>query len=158
MENITLRRYRPEDCPVLIRLFQQTVHTVNCKDYSQNQVNAWAPQEIEISRWQRTLAEHYTVVAVCNNIIVGFGDMDDTGYFDRLFVHKDYQRQGIASKIADELEQYASNIHIQTITTEASITAKPFFLSRGYEIVTPQQKPFNGEIFLNYIMRKELKK
>ena len=24
-----------------------------------------------------------------NNIIVGFGDIDDTGYFDHLFTHKD---------------------------------------------------------------------
>lgn len=46
---------------------------------------------------EQIFCKHYTVVAVENNIIVGFGDIDKTVYFDRLFVHKDYQNQGIAS-------------------------------------------------------------
>ena len=37
--------------------------------------------------------------------IVCFGDMDETGYLDRLYVHKDYQCRGVASAICDALEQ-----------------------------------------------------
>lgn len=58
-----------------------------------------------------------------NGEIVGFGDMDETGYLDRLYVHKDYQGQGIASAICDELERFAAG---KTFTTHASITAKLF--------------------------------
>lgn len=28
-----------------------------------------------------------------NSIIVGFGDIDKSGYLDRFYVHKDYQRR-----------------------------------------------------------------
>lgn len=58
-----------------------------------------------------------------NGIIVGFGDIDNTGYLDRLYVHKDYQNQGIAKAMCDKLEQHNA---YNEITTHASITAKPF--------------------------------
>ena len=48
--------------------------------------------------------EHYSIVAVDDEIIVGFGDIDRTGYLERLFVHKDYQGRGIATAICDKLE------------------------------------------------------
>ena len=48
-------------------------------------------------------------------------------YLDRLYVHKDYQRRGIASAICDALE---ASMPGKPITTHASITAKPFFLQR----------------------------
>ena len=34
--------YRPEDCAELTRLFYDTVHTVNSKDYIPDQLDAWA--------------------------------------------------------------------------------------------------------------------
>lgn len=50
----------------------------------------------------------FHLVAVDNNLIVGFGDIDKTGYLDRLYIHSDYQRQGIAAAICDQLEQGSS--------------------------------------------------
>ena len=35
-----LRPYHPDDCPALAALFFDTVHTVNCRDYSANQCDA----------------------------------------------------------------------------------------------------------------------
>lgn len=73
--------------------------------------------------------------AVENDVIVGFGDIDKTGYLDRLFVHKDNQRKGIATAICNQLEQFVEG----NITTHASITARPFFEKRGYKVVMEQQ-------------------
>lgn len=39
-----IRPYQPEDCEALARLFYETVHTVNAKDYTEQQLNA-GPQE-----------------------------------------------------------------------------------------------------------------
>lgn len=93
--------------------------------------------------------EHYTLVAVSDDIIVGFGDIDDTGYLDRLFVHKDYQRQGIATALCDMLE-----VGFNRITTHASITAKPFFSHRGYRVIKEQQVVRYGISLTNYVMEK----
>ena len=119
-----IREYKPTDCEDLVKLFYHTVHTINAKDYSQEQLKVWATDKIDLEVWNKSLSEHFTVVAVENNIIVGFGDIDNSGYLDRLYVHKDYQRRGVATIICDKLEQA---VKVNKIITHASITAKPFF-------------------------------
>lgn len=152
-----IRLYRKEDCREIIQLFYDTVHSVNIRDYTESQLAVWAPQvdQTNLVVWDKSLREHYTVVAEDNNMIVGFGDIDSTGYLDRLFTHKDFQQQGIASKILNELEQYAKDKGFSFITTEASITAKLFFEKYGYEIIKEQQIERNGQILTNYLMRKK---
>ena len=149
-----IRQYTPKDCEDLVKLFYHTVHTINAKDYSQEQLNGWATDKIDLEVWNKSLSEHYTVVAVENNIIVGFGDIDKSGYLDRLFVHRDYQRRGIATAICNELERA---VKVDKIITYASITAKPFFEQSGFNVVKEQQVERNGIALTNYVMEKQVR-
>ena len=88
-----IRKYLESDCKILSELFYNTVHTVNAKDYTKEQLDVWATGEVDLEKWNQSLKEHYSVVAVEGEVIVGFGDIDSTGYLDRLFVHADYQRK-----------------------------------------------------------------
>ncbi|OIQ22532.1 MAG: GNAT family N-acetyltransferase [Flavobacterium sp. MedPE-SWcel] len=153
---ITLRNYKPEDITSIVTLFRGTVHMVNAKDYSQDQINAWAPEDIDVEKWKGKLLRHHTVVAECNGVICGFGDIDDTGYFDHLFVHKDYQGCGIATQIVAAIESYAKQEKFKVITVAVSITAKPFFLSKGYIVVKEQEVEYKGQKFINFSMKKEM--
>lgn len=139
------------DCEQLADLFYQTVHAVNAKDYTKEQLDVWADGNVNLKEWDNSFSAHYTVVCVKDDIIVGFGDIDKTGYLDRLYVHKDYQRQGVASAICDELEQA---VHTNKIRTHASITAKPFFERRGYKVIKEQQVIRAGISLINYVMEK----
>lgn len=147
-----LRKYTPSDCAQLAELFYQTVHSVNAKDYTKEQLDAWATGEVDLQAWDASFRAHRTIVATGSSKIVGFGDMDETGYLDRLYVHKDYQGQGVASAICDELERFAAG---KTITTHASITAKPFFLHRGYRVVRKQEVIRRGVVLTNFVMEKQ---
>lgn len=146
-----LREYQPSDCAQLAELFYQTVHSVNARDYAQEQLDAWASGEVDLKAWDASFRAHGTIIAVENGKIIGFGDMDETGYLDRLYVHKDYQGQGIASAICDELERFAVG---KTFTTHASITAKPFFQHRGYRVVCKQEVIRRGVALTNLVMEK----
>lgn len=146
-----LRKYESTDCKEIAQLFYDTVHTVNAKDYTAEQLNVWATGHVDLEAWDKSFCEHYTVVAIENDKIVGFGDIDETGYLDRLYVHKDYQNRGIATTICDKLEQA---VDTETFTTHASITAKPFFLSRGYRVIKEQQVLRGGIYLTNYVMKK----
>lgn len=145
-----LRKYVSSDCVELTELFYNTVHQVNADDYTQAQLDVWAPVEADLVKWDMSLREHYSVVAVENGVITGFGDIDKTGYLDRLYVHKDHQRKGIASCICDELEKTAHG----NIIVHASITAKPFFEKRGYKVLREQQVERQGIFLTNYVMEK----
>ncbi len=152
-----LRKYKSEDCTTLAELFFQTVHTVNSRDYTNDQIDAWATGDIDISAWNKCFLNHNTLVAEINGIIVGFGDMDNNGYLDKLFVHKDYQGKGIATSIVNELEHQAVLCGINHFSTQASITAKPFFEHRGYRVVR-ENMAVRGNIKLNnFIMEKIVK-
>lgn len=145
-----IREYRPEDCAELTRLFYDTVHTVNRKDYTPAQLDAWADGTPDLDRWNRSLQEHFSLVALEGEKIIGFGDIDSTGYLDRLYVHKDYQGKGVATALCDRLEQAVDG----TIVTHASITARPFFEGRGYVMVKAQQVERKGILLRNFVMEK----
>ena len=81
-----LRKYTKTDCAELAELFYDTVHTVNAKDYTQEQLDAWATNRVNLEAWNESFQAHHTVVAEMDGRIVGFGDMDETGYLDRLYV------------------------------------------------------------------------
>ena len=147
-----IREYMPADCKEITELFYNTVHSVNARDYTVEQLNVWATGEVDLQKWNASLMEHYSLVAVENGAIVGFGDIDKTGYLDRLYVHKDYQRQGIATAICDKLE---NAVDCSRIVTHASITAKPFFEKRGYRTLQEQQVERKGVLLTNYIMEKQ---
>ena len=88
--------YRPGDLEEIYQLFYDTVHFVNRADYSPEQLDAWAPRQMDRSRWEQSLAEHETWVAWEEGRIVGFGDLAQNGYLDRLYVRKDSVRKGAA--------------------------------------------------------------
>lgn len=89
-----LRPYRSEDCPALAALFYDTVHTVNARDYTPEQLDAWADGQVDLAAWDASFLAHTTLVAEAEGIIVGFADLGDDGYLDRLYVHKDWQGEG----------------------------------------------------------------
>lgn len=149
-----IRQYEPTDCENLANLFYLTVHTVNAKDYMKEQLNVWATDKIDLEEWNKSFSEHFTVIAVENDTVVGFGDIDKSGYLDRLFVHRDYQRRGIATAICNELERA---VKVDKIITHASITAKPFFEQRDFNVVKEQQVLRKGIALTNYIMEKQVR-
>lgn len=146
-----IREYIPSDCEHIAKLFYDTVHCVNIRDYTEAQVNVWATGHVDLENWNQSFTEHYTLVAEKDDVVVGFGDIDSSGYLDRLYIHKDHQGEGIATAICDKLER---TVRAGKITTHASITAKPFFENRGYTVVKEQQVERRGICLTNYVMEK----
>lgn len=153
-------KFKETDTEEIISLFYETVHSVNSKDYSQAQLDAWAPRdekESKIKSWKESLGQNITFVAKVNDKVVGFSDLTHTGYLDRLFVHKDYQEQGIATALVNMLESEAKKLNLLDIDVEASITAKPFFEYHGYKIVCSQTVERKGVKLTNFKMSKKIK-
>lgn len=150
-----IRKYHSSDLEQIAKLFYDTVHAVNAKDYTQEQLNAWATGQLDLAAWDQSFLEHETYVAEERGLIAGFGDIDRTGYLDRLYVHKDFQNRGIATAICDALEQTVDG---EKLHTHASITAKPFFEKRGYRAIRAQRVERQGVFLTNYLMEKEGKR
>lgn len=153
-----LRKYKPEDAGQVIELFHDTVHTINAADYDEIQRNAWAPDrspEFD-EKFCKRLLENIAYVVEVEGKIIGFGDMTKEGFLDRVYTHKDYQRQGVATLIYLQLEQEARELGFTEITSEVSITAKPAAEKGGAIVLKVQDKVHNGIVFRNYLMKKKI--
>ena len=143
---MTLRPYRSEDCPAMAALFYDTVHNVNARDYTPEQLAAWADGQVDLAAWDASFLAHTTLVAEEEGIIVGFADLADDGYLDRLYVHKDWQGRGVATALCDALPGAK--------LTHASLTARPFFEQRGWRVVKEQQVERRGVLLTNFVMKR----
>ena len=150
-----LRRYRLNDIDAIAALFHDTVHLVCAKDYTPEQLNAWADGSVDKAAWNASLQAHHTLVAESGGMVVGFGDIDGD-YLDRLYVHKDWQSRGVATAIVAALEQHARGNGHERIVTHSSVTAKAFFERRGYAVVKEQQVERKGVLLTNFVMEKTL--
>ncbi|WP_282940116.1 GNAT family N-acetyltransferase [Paenibacillus sp. RC67] len=156
---MNVRRFQASDINQIVTLFYETVHSVNGRDYSQEQLDAWAPvdeQALKLKAWEESMSRNMTYVAETGGVITGFSDMTVEGHLDRLYVHKDYQGQGIASALVERLEQEAKRWGLTEINVEASITARPFFEKRGYRVIESQVVERRGVQLVNYKMLKSL--
>lgn len=155
--NSLIRTFKESDLAQINQLFTETVHAINVKDYTAEQLDVWAPKDRSFERWKNSFKDHIVYVAAINDFVVGFGDITKDGYLDHLFTHKDFQRQGIAGAMLLKLEEAARNLGLKELRTEASITAKPFFEKNGFTIIREQDKHYQGLVFVNYMMHKVLK-
>lgn len=153
---IDIRQATLNDIPEITSIFRNTIINVNAKDYSEKQIKVWASGADDIEKWKDRINKLYFIVAEIENTIVGFAYLKNGNYFDGLFVHKDYQRQGIASKLMRIIESQVMMNGFEIIKSDVSITALPFFDNKYYEVVKKQRKSFKGLVFENYIVEKEL--
>ncbi|MGX8680169.1 MAG: GNAT family N-acetyltransferase [bacterium] len=152
-----MREYVNTDLDEIMQLFYECVHTVNAPDYTQEQLDAMAPLQPNRVHWEQSLERNYTLIVVDDDQrIIGFGNVGQTGYIDRLYVEKNHLRQGIASMICDALEAYASKVGNRFLNTSSTITSRSFFEKRGYKMIDEQLTLRHGIDILFYLMEKRI--
>jgi len=153
-----IRLFQPEDTLKIAQLFHNTVRKINLQDYSLEQVKAWSPDDLYFRDWLGICSSQFTYIAETDDKVVGFGELEQNGHIDCLYCHHLYQRQGVGSNIYTAIANKARELNLACLFTEASITAKPFFLSKGFVIVKEQTVDCRGQTFLNYLMSLQLMK
>lgn len=152
-----VRLARPEDAPQIVRIFYQTVHQVNARDYTPDQVNAWAPEVPDPEEWAtRKLQTRITFVADDNGVLAGFGELEENGHIDCLYCHHAHQRQGVGSALYAQIEEHARALGLPCLFAEVSITAGPFFQRKGFSRVQQQTVVRRGVDLTNFLMEKDL--
>ena len=153
----TYRKATLADIAEIKELFTQTVLTVNRKDYTGEEVADWAACGGSDAHWEGLINNlHFIVATAPDGTITGFAAIRDDGYLHSLFVHKDHLREGIAAYLLAMIEHHATDNGLCKITTEASITARPFFEKHGYATLAEQKARAKTICMTNYKMAKTL--
>jgi putative acetyltransferase len=153
---LTTRLLTTDDYKEIQQLFVETVTEICSKDYTPNQIEVWASSVKNTQRWLDIFTQQYVLVADVGGKIVGFGTLENDNYLDLLYVHKDFQRRGIANLLYYELEKEARKQNKTSLTADVSKTAKPFFESKGFTTIKEQNNLIQGVEIINYKMLKNL--
>ena len=152
----SIRYYEAGDALQIARLFYETVRSVNRADYSQEQVQAWAPEVPDPEAWHARMADRRTLVAESGGEVIGFAELEEDGHLDMFYVRKDAVGRGVGSILYRAIEREAREQGIGLIFTEASVTARPFFERWGLRVVRERPVARRGVELTNFAMEKPL--
>jgi GNAT superfamily N-acetyltransferase len=156
MSAIQVRSFEISDVEKLIELFRDTVRKVNRKDYSEEQILAWAPDHIDFSRWKTRLLQSFTFVATIDAEPVGFSNLEPSGHVDLFYVHAGHQSRGVGRAMMLSTIEKAEALGIERLFSEVSITARPFFAYHGFQVDAEQTVTFRSAQFTNFRMSKRI--
>lgn len=154
---ITIRNYRYSDVPQISRLYYETVHHINARDYSPEQITAWAPYVYSNAFWLGRFKNYDCVlVAEAREHVVGFAELEANGRIDCFYVHHQLQRRKIGTALIAELERLAANRGIHRLHAAVSISARPFFEKTGFTALRELNKHYRTAWFRQYLMEKRI--
>lgn len=158
MRQVKIRKYQERDSEFLAKIYYHTIHNINIRDYSEEQINAWAPAScLELDGWKKKWEKLPPIVSTIDDQVVGFAEFEDNGHIDCFYIHHQFQGKGVGSALIREIEQQALQKNISKIFSEVSITAKPFFLKRGFQVTKNQIVAIRGVELSNFAMEKHIK-
>lgn len=149
---VTIRKFKTGDENGTWDVFYSAIHQMCAKDYSKEQIQAWAPIDLDPSRWATKMHNIKPFIATLNDKIVGYADLQNDGKIDHFFVHGDHQAQGVARSLMGKIIQEAPIQ--QKLYSEVSHTAKPFYEKNGFKVVKVQAVNMHGVVLTNNIMER----
>jgi len=152
MSEMEVRKFRKGEEKELWKLFYNTVHNVNIQDYDENQIAAWAPDDLDINIAIQKFREIDPFVVVKERGIIGYADIQSDGYIDHFYCHHEFQGQGVGSTLFATLKKEARKNGILEMYSNVSITARPFFEAMGFSVEKKQFLQMRDQQLINYRM------
>jgi len=151
---ITVRNYKENDAEALWNIYYHTIRNINSCDYSQEQVEAWAPDSFDTHIWEKRMKGLSPFVAESNGVIVGYTDLQVSGLIDHFFCHHKYQGKGVGRTLMTHVLSVGRERNIKRYYSEVSITARPFYEHFGFIVAKEQVLEVRGQKLRNFVMEK----
>ena len=149
-----IRPFRVGDEPELLEVFLSAIHGIAAKDYTPEQVAAWA--SVTPAQWAGRMQGIAPFVVECDGKLIAYADVQQNGYIDHFYVSAPFARRGVGSMLMRRLHDEAAAKGMRVLTSEVSRTAQPFFHVWGFSIVQEQQPVVRGIVVPNALMKKPL--
>jgi putative acetyltransferase len=130
-----VRPFNDGDEPALQAVFYSAIHTIAAKDYTPEQLDAWAPHRPDWEAWTARMRALRPFVAEADGRVVGYADLQTTGYIDHFFVSSKHARRGVGRLLMETLHARAAELGLGRLFSDVSLTAEPFFERFGFRVV-----------------------
>jgi ribosomal protein S18 acetylase RimI-like enzyme len=131
-EQIMIRRATAEDSEAVYEIVLRALRETNARDYPASVIDRLVltlPNKVasNLDAW-------HAFVAVVAGRVVGTGSLSGQTV-SSVYVHPDYQRGGVATRLMDAVENAAIAQSVRTLSVQSSVTAQQFYEKRGFKIV-----------------------
>lgn len=151
-----IREFRTGDEPFLFRVYYSAIHQIARRDYTEEQVDAWAPADLDPTHWAARIQGIKPFVVELGTEIVGYADVQDNGYIDHFYVSGAQPRKGVGRVLMKEIHAKAARLRLQELFSNVSRTAQPFFAHYGFVVAEQRMPVVRGVQMSNALMRKKL--
>ncbi len=155
---MSIRAFQPSDAQQIADLFQRSVLELGRKFYTQEQVAAWAARgptaKSVISR--NALGRLTFVYTNPSGDIVAYAELESDGHIDQVYALPEIAGTGVVSDLYDHVENKAQKLGIKKLYTEASESARRFFLKKSFVECERRDFEIEGVAIHNYTMEKML--
>jgi putative acetyltransferase len=151
-----IRPFRPGDERALHAVFCSAIHGIASRDYAPEQIQAWAPLDLDDALWADRMRGISPFVVRDGDDLVAYADVQPNGYIDHFFVAASHARRGVGSMLMRHLHEAADAQRIQLLSSHVSRTAQPFFERFGFAVVEQRVPVLRGVVVPNALMHKHL--
>ena len=152
-----VRRYQPGEEAAIWNVVYQATRVSNAHDYHPDLIDRWAPHDQDMGEWADRLAGTNPFVAIVDEQIVGMTEIETaTGHINYFYVLPDFQGGGIGKILMATIEFEAKRSGADQLSADVSVTAKPFFESRGFFVVEARSNIILGHPAPQFAMAKDL--
>ena len=144
------------DCEELARVMHESIHGLASADYSTEQLRAWSPAPRNREAAGERFAGQRVWRASDSQGVVGFMTLARESYIDFAYVLPRVTGSGVAHALYEAVERHARKAETPELTSDVSLTARPFFERQGFEVVAEQRKQRDGVALTNFRVRKRL--
>ncbi|MEC4983319.1 MAG: GNAT family N-acetyltransferase [Oscillatoria sp. PMC 1068.18] len=142
------------DISQLGQLYTNSVRYLAPQYYSPAQVQAWASFPSERESFAKFILEPTTFILQEAETIFGFSGIADDGHITAVYVHHNYLRQKIGSRLLATVLESAQVNKIPRLYAEASEFSQPLFAKFGFETYAQEQVERNNVCFERYLVQK----
>jgi putative acetyltransferase len=151
-----IRRYQRGEESAVWKVYCAATRESIARDYHPDLIERWAPQDQDMGQWTDRLTRKNPFVAVVDGQIVGMAEIEADGFIDYFYVHPQHQGRGIGKALLAALELEATKSGVRLIFADVSVTARSFFLARGFCITEAKSNVILGYPAPNFRMQKRL--
>lgn len=124
--------------------------------YSLAQKEAWVPIPPDYKKWKARLVSKQPYLAVINDKIAGFIELEEDGHIDCTYTLPEYQGKGVANTLLNHITEIARKKSYKRLYVDTSIVAKPFFEKCGFNVLHENNITRNKLLLTNFTMEKWL--
>ena len=152
----SIRIYERGDHVSIAEIFTSAIHEIASRDYTPEQCLAWSDRMANHEYWRKRCELKRPFVAVIDDEIAGFLELDPDGHIDCAYINPKFQRRGIMTQLVRHAIETCSAMNVPRVYVEASITARPLFEKLGFCVIRQNIVDVKGVELMNYSMELPL--